>query len=322
MKVLNEEAYSLIGIDGNAFAIMGYVSRCMRRNKHSQEEIDAYIEDAKSDDYNHLLIVSMDMIEMLNIENGHHEGKQFEKPTNSEWVESKSYKGVGKSLNEGQNCGFFRGVEGVELIFNGEQSDPELQYEDKIANYWSVENDLWKSFLDETGHSDSESGDKEVENEFDEWCQNHRDEVINTVEAFASEKDLNSELQEAVEENNVEEISIKDEIQNAMYSNYAEALKPDGDITEEELELVLDELDELINFEDSYHAILTTIVKSTNHAALIRKHYMDEAEEVAADYAEELKRDILEAHKEVENIYIPDDAEYEDDFPDYDDVDY
>ena len=62
----NGERYSLIGVDGNAFAIMGYVVGAMRETGFSQDEIKAYREDAESDDYNHLLCVSADMIDKCN----------------------------------------------------------------------------------------------------------------------------------------------------------------------------------------------------------------------------------------------------------------
>ena len=58
--------YSLIGIDGNAFSVMGYVAKCMKQEHMSYEEIDNYRKDAMSGDYNHLLMVSVEMIEMLN----------------------------------------------------------------------------------------------------------------------------------------------------------------------------------------------------------------------------------------------------------------
>lgn len=60
--------YSLVGIDGNAFSIMGYVRKAMRKEGKSSEEIEKYTEDAKSSDYNHLLVVSMEMVESLNEE--------------------------------------------------------------------------------------------------------------------------------------------------------------------------------------------------------------------------------------------------------------
>jgi len=62
------EKYELMGIDGNAFSIMGYVSGAMRSEGKSQEEIDAYITEAKSGNYDNLLCVSMDMIDELNKE--------------------------------------------------------------------------------------------------------------------------------------------------------------------------------------------------------------------------------------------------------------
>ena len=58
--------YTLVGIDGNAFAIMGYVRDAMRKEGCSLEEQKAYTEDAMSGDYSHLLCVSMNMIEKLN----------------------------------------------------------------------------------------------------------------------------------------------------------------------------------------------------------------------------------------------------------------
>ena len=58
-------AYSLVGKDGNAYNIIGYVSSCMRK-EDMECDIDAYIEDAESGDYEHLLQVSQGMILELN----------------------------------------------------------------------------------------------------------------------------------------------------------------------------------------------------------------------------------------------------------------
>lgn len=58
--------YSLVGVDGNAYAVMGYVRNAMKKEHCSSEEIEKYTNDAKSGDYNHLLVVSLEMIEMLN----------------------------------------------------------------------------------------------------------------------------------------------------------------------------------------------------------------------------------------------------------------
>lgn len=61
-----KEEYTLVGVDGTAFFIMGYVLKCMRKEKKSQEEIDTYLADAQSSNYDHLVAVSGKMIEELN----------------------------------------------------------------------------------------------------------------------------------------------------------------------------------------------------------------------------------------------------------------
>ena len=60
------KAYTLVGVDGNAYAIMGYVRIAMRRAGMSREDIDAYTKDATSSDYYHLLVVSCEIIDKVN----------------------------------------------------------------------------------------------------------------------------------------------------------------------------------------------------------------------------------------------------------------
>lgn len=60
------KAYTLVGVDGNAFSIMGYVRSAMKRAKMTSQDIDAYTKDATSSDYNHLLVVSCEMIDKVN----------------------------------------------------------------------------------------------------------------------------------------------------------------------------------------------------------------------------------------------------------------
>lgn len=60
------DKYTLLEVDGNAYAIMGYVRRAMLHENKSQDEIKAYIKDATSSDYTHLLAVSLDIVEGLN----------------------------------------------------------------------------------------------------------------------------------------------------------------------------------------------------------------------------------------------------------------
>ena len=58
--------YDLVGVDGNAFSVMGYVRKAMKEQKFSPEEIDVYQKDAMSSDYNHLLAVSVEAIDKCN----------------------------------------------------------------------------------------------------------------------------------------------------------------------------------------------------------------------------------------------------------------
>ncbi|QTD36411.1 hypothetical protein JL193_09585 [Polaribacter batillariae] len=46
---------NLIGVDGNAFVIMGVFRRQAKKEGWTPEEIELVMEDAKSGDYNHLL---------------------------------------------------------------------------------------------------------------------------------------------------------------------------------------------------------------------------------------------------------------------------
>ena len=48
------KAYTLVGVDGNAFSIMGYVRSAMKRAQMTSQDIDAYTKDATSSDYDHL----------------------------------------------------------------------------------------------------------------------------------------------------------------------------------------------------------------------------------------------------------------------------
>ena len=49
----------LTGNDGNAFAIMGAVSKALRKSGASKEELDQYREESMSGDYDHLLQTAM-----------------------------------------------------------------------------------------------------------------------------------------------------------------------------------------------------------------------------------------------------------------------
>ena len=48
---------TLVGVDGNAYCVMGYVSR-MLKDADLKDLVDEYTKDATSSDYNHLLATS------------------------------------------------------------------------------------------------------------------------------------------------------------------------------------------------------------------------------------------------------------------------
>jgi len=55
----------LIGNDGNAFSIMGAVTKAMRRAGVSREEQDEYFKQATAGDYDQLLATTMEWVEVV-----------------------------------------------------------------------------------------------------------------------------------------------------------------------------------------------------------------------------------------------------------------
>ena len=54
----------LSGEDGNAYYILGKVQRALRQGGMGKEFIDAYMKEATSGDYNHLLATTMEVVEV------------------------------------------------------------------------------------------------------------------------------------------------------------------------------------------------------------------------------------------------------------------
>ena len=57
--------YSLVGVDGNAFAIMGYTARALRREGLGNL-VDEMHEKATSGDYSNLICVCDEYVDMVN----------------------------------------------------------------------------------------------------------------------------------------------------------------------------------------------------------------------------------------------------------------
>lgn len=56
---------NLSGPEGNAFAVMGNVQRAMRAAGKSHEEVEAYMNEAMSGDYNNLLSVTRKTVSVV-----------------------------------------------------------------------------------------------------------------------------------------------------------------------------------------------------------------------------------------------------------------
>jgi len=59
---ITKPTVKLVGEDGNAFSILGRVKEALRRAGADKEYIDKYLNAATSGDYDHLLVVSMEYV--------------------------------------------------------------------------------------------------------------------------------------------------------------------------------------------------------------------------------------------------------------------
>lgn len=80
---------------------------------------------------------------------------------------------------------YWRGVEGVTMIWHGEWSDPELEYDGKVANYLDVENTMWERYKEECRCADFYhfSGDDDAE--FNRFCRDYAEDVYELIEVLS-----------------------------------------------------------------------------------------------------------------------------------------
>ena len=67
MKEQEEMMYTLVGVDGNAFAVMGYTASALKQTGH-KDLVANMREEAMSGDYENLLAVCMSYIDIANEE--------------------------------------------------------------------------------------------------------------------------------------------------------------------------------------------------------------------------------------------------------------
>lgn len=59
------EAFTLVGVDGNAFSVMGYTTRAMKKAGFT-DQVAQYQKEATSGDYENLICVSVQWIDKCN----------------------------------------------------------------------------------------------------------------------------------------------------------------------------------------------------------------------------------------------------------------
>ena len=64
MRPTIKPTVKLIGHDGNAFLILGRVKQALKRAGAEKEYIDGYLSEATSGDYDHLLAVTMEYVDV------------------------------------------------------------------------------------------------------------------------------------------------------------------------------------------------------------------------------------------------------------------
>ena len=72
----------------------------------------------------------------------------------------------------------WRGCKNIRWTYYNCWADPDIIYNGYTFNYWDVEDALWEYFLEDTGHTDMDSGKEEVEKEFDEYVQNKAESYL------------------------------------------------------------------------------------------------------------------------------------------------
>ena len=58
--------YSLVGVDGNAYSLMGYTMDAMKKEGFSKEEVDKMLKEATAGDYNNLICVCSKYLDTVN----------------------------------------------------------------------------------------------------------------------------------------------------------------------------------------------------------------------------------------------------------------
>lgn len=86
-----------------------------------------------------------------------------------------------KLLRESEQNSNWYGCPNIRMIYHGDWADPELEANGHVANYWDIEDAWWRQFLEETGHSDSEANNPQVEEEFAQFLRSNESSIIDDI---------------------------------------------------------------------------------------------------------------------------------------------
>lgn len=132
--------YSLIGVDGNIFAVMGYVDKAMRQCGYSKLARDAYRENVmQSGSYDEALGMSITMIDNCNILSGYDEMTQLEKGHNRLQYVEQGHGGVQNPIEKLINEGLSN--------FNFEDEEPQSDEHYESDNYQILYNEMTKGLV-------------------------------------------------------------------------------------------------------------------------------------------------------------------------------
>lgn len=96
-------------------------------------------------------------------------------------IVAESVKNVLKEMDDSSN--YFRGVDGVKMHYHGSTADPELSYNGKKANYWTIEDAMWDWYKEECA-SRGVAADENDDEGFNQFCQEHKQDIIDYINQF------------------------------------------------------------------------------------------------------------------------------------------
>lgn len=92
-----------------------------------------------------------------------------------------------QKIREGSEAETWRSVPGVKMIWHGAWNDPELQYKDRVVNYYDVENALWDEFKDDCDERGVKADAKD-DAEFNKYCKEHASEIYMLIESLSKDR--------------------------------------------------------------------------------------------------------------------------------------